>query len=274
MGIGKTQDWAGDWHAALAALAWQVDLGAVEAVGDESLNRFELAEAAAAAAKAPPPPIARGAAPVVEAALPRPKVDPVAAARLAAEAAPSLEVLRAAIEGFDHCDLRRGARNTVFCDGHPGARVMIIGEAPGRDEDIEGRPFVGRAGQLLDRMLAAIGLDRTSPEAARAVYITNVLPWRPPGNRDPEPAEIAMMRPFLERHVALANPEVIVTMGNAACAAVLEQRGITRLRGTWTTGFGRPVLPMTHPAYLLRQPQAKRDAWADLLDLRARLTKA
>ena len=164
-----------------------------------------------------------------------------------------------------------GARNTVFADGKPAARVMIIGEAPGRDEDQKGLPFVGRAGHLLDKMFAAIGLSRQSPDAEAALYITNVLPWRPPGNRDPEPAEIAQMLPFLARHVDLADPDLIVLMGNAACSAALGKRGILRLRGTWAEAFGRPALPMTHPAYLLRNPAAKREAWADLLSLRARL---
>ena len=143
---------------------------------------------------------------------------------------------------------------------------MIIGEAPGRDEDREGRPFVGRAGQLLDKMLGAIDLDRD-----KNVYITNVLPWRPPQNRDPLPAEVAMMVPFLKRHVELAEPEVLVLMGNISCQAVLGKRGITRLRGEWDQVWGKPVIPMFHPAYLLRQPVQKRAAWGDLLELKARL---
>ncbi|HBS49551.1 MAG TPA: uracil-DNA glycosylase, partial [Rhodobacteraceae bacterium] len=195
-----------------------------------------------------------------------PEADPVEEAEAAARAAGSLDALRAALDAFAHCELKRGARNLVFSDGVPGARVMLIGEAPGRDEDREGRPFVGRAGQLLDRMLAAIGLSR-----ADSVYITNVLPWRPPNNRDPLPAEIAMMRPFLRRHVELAAPEIVVLVGNHACQAVLDRKGITRLRGTWAEAYGRPALPVFHPAYLLRTPAAKREAWADLLDINARL---
>jgi len=171
---------------------------------------------------------------------------------------------------YDHCDLRKGARNLVFCDGVPGSRVMIIGEAPGRDEDRIGKPFVGRAGQLLDRMLAAIDLGRDR-EGTGSVYITNVLPWRPPQNRDPKPDEMAMMLPFLKRHIALAKPDVLVVMGNVSCQALLGKRGITRLRGHWSEAEGLPVMPMFHPAYLLRNPAAKREAWADLLDLRARL---
>ena len=168
-------------------------------------------------------------------------------------------------------DLKMGARNLVFFDGNPAARVMIIGEAPGRDEDMQGKPFVGRAGQLLDRMLAAIGMARHADDPARAVYITNVLPWRPPQNRDPTPEEIAMLLPFVQRHVELVDPELVVLMGNTSCQAGLGRRGITRLRGTWTQAYGRPALPMFHPAGLLRNPHNKRHAWADLLELQARL---
>ncbi|WP_083947562.1 uracil-DNA glycosylase [Phaeovulum vinaykumarii] len=195
----------------------------------------------------------------------------VAEARAAATAARDLDALRAALAAFPHCELRQGARSCVFADGHPGARLLILGEAPGRDEDREGRPFVGRAGQLLDRMFAAIGLERRAEDPARALYITNVLPWRPPLNRDPTSEEIEMLLPFVQRHVELVAPEIVVLMGNTPCAAALGRRGILRLRGTWTEAFGRPALPMTHPAYLLRQPLARREAWADLLEIAHRL---
>ncbi len=247
-----------DWHALRAALDWQVELGADEAIGETPVNRFEAAAEAVAQVAAKAAEVS--AAPVSE------QVDPVAVARAAARDAADLESLKAALDAYEHCDLRRGARNLVFSDGTPGARVMVIGEAPGRDEDIQGKPFVGRAGQLLDRMLAAIDLTRDG-----SVYITNVLPWRPPQNRDPKPDEIAMMLPFLERHVALAAPDILILMGNISAQACLGKRGITRLRGTWTEAFGRPAMPMLHPAYLLRTPIAKRDTWADLLDVQARL---
>jgi DNA polymerase len=136
---------------------------------------------------------------------------------------------------------------------------------------MQGKPFVGRAGQLLDLMFRQIGLSRETPDAEAALYITNVLPWRPPQNRDPEANEMAMMLPFLHRHIALADPDIIVAMGNHACDALLGRKGITRLRGTWSEAVGKPVLPMFHPAYLLRNPAAKREAWADLLSLQARL---
>ncbi|MBJ6371256.1 uracil-DNA glycosylase [Sedimentitalea arenosa] len=251
-----------DMDTARALLAWQIELGATEAIADAPIDRY------AAPARAPwlAQPAVQTAPAAAAMHVAAEAVDPVDDARKAAKAASDLDQLQAALGAFPHCELKKGARNLVFCDGVPGARVMIIGEAPGRDEDREGRPFVGRAGQLLDRMLAAIGLTRDS-----SVYITNVVPWRPPQNRDPKPEEIAMMRPFLQRHVDLAAPDVLICMGNVSCDAVLGRRGILRLRGNWAEAWGRPVLPMTHPAYLLRTPSAKREAWADLLELQARL---
>ena len=263
MGIGEQI--AGDWHAALAALAWQVDLGVDEVIGDAPIDRYELPETTKPAAQ---PRAAAIAAPI---AVETPAVDAVEVARQLASRAANLETLRETLAAFDLCELKKGARNIVFADGNPAARVLILGEAPGRDEDMEGRPFVGHAGQLLDRMFAAIGLSRSAPDAEAALYITNVLPWRPPGDRDPEPAEIAMMRPFVERQIALVDPDVIVVMGNTPLSALTGQKGIMRARGTWTTALAKPLLPMVHPAYLLRNPIAKREAWADLLSLQARL---
>ncbi|WP_323785001.1 uracil-DNA glycosylase [Thalassovita sp.] len=254
-----------DYDTAKALLEWQVELGADEALSEAPVNRYALdAERpkSRAQSKAPPTAAAKPA-----------EIDAVQAARAAANAAQDLAGLRAALQEFEHCDLKRGAKQMVFADGNPAARVMIIGEAPGRDEDRIGQPFVGAAGHLLDRMLAAIGLDRKSDDAASAVYITNVLPWRPPQNRDPKPDEIALLLPFLTRHVALAGPDIVILMGNISCEAGLGKRGITRLRGHWAEAFGRPALPMFHPAYLLRTPQAKREAWADLLELKARLER-
>ncbi|MEJ8562852.1 uracil-DNA glycosylase [Yoonia sp. GPGPB17] len=248
-----------------ALLEWQVELGATDAILDAPVDRYAF-EAAKPAPKAVTP---EKPATVVQ--VETPEVDVVRLARTAAEKAHDLDALSAAMQAFDHCELKKGARSFVFCDGNPAARVMIIGEAPGREEDRAGRPFVGRAGQLLDRMLEAIQMGRAADDAARSVYITNVLPWRPPSNRTPEKAEIAMMLPFLERHIALADPEIIVLMGNTPCQALLGRTGITRMRGNWVEVLGKPCLPMFHPAYLLRNPIAKRDAWADLLALNARL---
>ncbi|MCY4180806.1 MAG: uracil-DNA glycosylase [Litoreibacter sp.] len=244
---------------AKALLEWQIDLGATEAIAETPVNRYE------APAKQPKP----TKTPVVATPVEAPKIDPVQIAREAAQQANSLDELKAAMAAFEHCELKRGARNLVFSDADPSARVMIVGEAPGRDEDIQGKPFVGRAGQLLDAMFSAIKHGRA--EAEHPLYITNVMPWRPPNNREPSPEEMAMMMPFLERHIALAEPEILVLMGNVPCQAVLGRKGITKLRGTWSEALGLPVLPMCHPAYLLRQPLAKREAWADLLSLQARL---
>ncbi|MGC9368610.1 MAG: uracil-DNA glycosylase [Paracoccaceae bacterium] len=257
-----------DFHTAKALLEWQIELGADEAIGEEPIDRYTAPKTEPAAPAAPPRGAAPAAAPV--AAVPE-GPDPVEEAKALAGAARSLDELQEALAGFEHCELKKGARNLVFADGNPRARVMVIGEAPGRDEDRLGKPFVGRAGQLLDRMFAAIGLDRASPDTESALYITNVLPWRPPQNRDPRPEEVAMLLPFLERHVELADPEVLVLMGNHSCQALLGRKGITRLRGNWAEALGKPALPMFHPAYLLRNPHAKREAWHDLLMLRAKL---
>jgi uracil-DNA glycosylase len=250
-----------EYHEALAALQWQIELGATESICDTPVNRYDAPVVAEVSKVARP-----SAAPAVHTPA---EADPVAEATRAASGADTLDALRDAMAAFEHCELKRGARNLVFSDGTPGARVMLVGEAPGRDEDREGRPFVGKAGQLLDKMLAAIDMGRTHAQAP--VYITNVLPWRPPQNRDPKPDEIAMMKPFLARHIALAKPEVLVIVGNWSAQALLGKRGITRLRGQWTEAEGRPALPMFHPAYLLRSPEFKREAWADLLSLKAKL---
>lgn len=257
-------DSAEQYFEAKAALEWQIELGAGEAIGDAPLDRYELV------AEVPKPKVAAKPKPSA-APIPLVEVDAVAEAKAAAAGATDLAGLEAAMAAFELCELKRGARNMVFADGNPQARVMIIGEAPGRDEDREGKPFVGRAGMLLDRMLAAIDLGRDGPDPANSVYITNVLPWRPPQNRDPSPDEIAMLHPFMMRHVELVAPDVIVLMGNISCLAMLGRKGITRMRGNWEDVLGRAALPMFHPAYLLRSPHAKREAWADLLSLKAKL---
>jgi len=255
-----------EWHSAVALLDWQVDLGADEAIGDTPIDRFAVAEELAAN----PPAKAKQSAPSQP--VERKEIDAVEVARQTAGAAGSLDALQQAMAGFEHCALKRGARSLVFADGNPAARVMILGEAPSREDDRAGRPFTDRTGALLDRMLSAIGLSRGSEDPETAVYITNVLPWRPPQNRDPEAEEIAMMLPFLQKHIELVSPDVIVLMGNIACRAALKKQGILRLRGQWTKAFGIPALPMVHPENL-RQPHAKRDAWSDLLSLRAHLNE-
>ncbi len=259
-------------EAALALLEWQAEMGADEPMLDAPVDRFELAEPVPTARPVVAAPTA-ASAPTAAPRLPdeKPLEALVAEATRLADTAETLDQLATAQEGFDGIELKKGARNFAFADGNPKARVLILGEAPGDEEDRQGRPFVGRAGQLLDRMFAAIGLARDAVDAERALYITNVLPWRPPGNRDPSPDEMAMMMPFVRRHVALVDPDVVVLMGNTPCQAALGRRGILRLRGGWTEAFGKPALPMTHPAYLLRNPPAKREAWADLLSLAEKL---
>ena len=273
--MGIAQDILEDWHASFAALSWWQELGVLDPIGEATVDRYALPAAdphapqrAAVPAQAQRPQ-GRPAAPAPEPEAP--KVDPVAVARQMAAACATRAALQEALAAYPHCELKKGARNTVVADGNPKARVMIIGEAPGADEDRQGLPFVGRAGQMLDRMFAAIGLARSAPDASSALYITTVMPWKPPGNRDPSAEEIAMMLPFLERHVALIDPDVIVLMGNIPAQAVLRQRGITKLRGQWTQAMAKPVLPMLHPNYLCDYPLAKREAWADLLALQAHL---
>lgn len=276
--------------AALALLALQIEWGADEGLSDCGIDRFALVAAEPslppriAASEPTGAPITR---PVAQAAptqpappasparpLSRPTAGRPAAAQAAALAATAgtLAELKAAIAGFEGCALRDTATNLVFSDGNPEARIMLIGEAPGADEDRAGLPFVGASGQLLDRMLGSIGLDRSR------VLITNILPWRPPGNRTPTETEIATCLPFVMRHIALVAPEMLVLLGATAVRALTGQtQGIRRVRGRWQAltvpGIDAPLpcLPTYHPAYLLRSPLAKREAWADLLTLRARI---
>ncbi|MEM7505245.1 MAG: uracil-DNA glycosylase [Pseudomonadota bacterium] len=278
-----------DRAALLAALAWQLDLGADEAITDHPQDRFAESQPKAPAtgtAGAAPRATTRATGAAVAArrggdgdlfpgpaASAEPGGETAPAAPLAA-AAKSLPELAEALASWQGSDLRKGARNCVFADGQPGAPVMIIGEAPGADEDRQGKPFVGRAGQLLDRMLAAIGLDRAAEDPAHAVYITNILPWRPPGNRTPSDREVTAFLPFVLRHIELVGPRILFTIGNTPTKALMNTTiGIRRMRGQWQTHqpSGLPLLPSFHPAYLLRQPAEKRHAWRDLLSLRAAL---
>ena len=217
---------------------------------------------------APPPAGAPGrpAGPGTPVTTPSPEA--IMAARQAAGTAATLEALRDILAGFEGCNLRYTATNLVFGDGNPQARVMFVGEAPGMDEDLQGVPFVGRSGQLLDKMLGAIGLDRTG------AYIANVIPWRPPGNRKPTPQETEICRPFIERQICLVDPDFLVLLGDAAAKQLFKTTtGVTRLRGQWRafdTG-AREIRAMAtfHPAYLLRTPAQKRLAWRDFLGLKA-----
>lgn len=277
-------------------LAFHLEAGVDVAVGEAPVNRFAESAAEQAAARTRPPepqarpeasePAARReaagpshpaparpaparSAPPREPATPaaihtRPPDEAVMAAREAAREALSLEDLRAMLEAFEGCALKRTASRLVFADGTPGAKVMFVGEAPGRDEDQQGLPFVGRSGKLLDLMMGAIGLDRSS------AYIANVIPWRPPGNRTPTPQETAVCLPFIRRQIELANPDILVCLGGPSAQALLgTTEGITRLRGRFAdydagTRTIRAIATF-HPAYLLRTPIGKRLAWRDML---------
>jgi uracil-DNA glycosylase len=216
------------------------------------------------------PPMGAGNEANVIAGLPSPDAA-IMAAREAAKSAESLEALRALLENFEGCMLRTTATQLVFADGNPSAHVMFVGEAPGRDEDISGVPFVGRSGKLLDQMLAAIGLDRTQ------AYIANIVPWRPPGNRTPTPHESAICLPFIHRQIELANPDILVCLGQPSTQTLLHTReGITRTRGRWfkfhTGSREIRALATYHPAFLLRSPLQKRLAWRDFLALKRALS--
>ena len=274
--------------AAAEALRWWIRAGVTEALDETAHDRFaESSRENGDRRDAPNLPIrqaplaASGQAPLAASgnAFPAPHSaqagsPPDAAetsARALAEAATDLEALRSALADFDGCALKRTATRLVFADGVPGSRVMFVGEAPGADEDRLGRPFVGRAGQLLDRMLGAVGLDR------QTVYVANVVPWRPPGNRTPTPQETQICLPFIKRQIDLADPEVLVCLGGSAVRTLLGvQTGITRARGSWFAyprQDGREIraLAMLHPAFLLRQPAHKRFAWADMRALASAL---
>ena len=243
---------------AFATLNWLLESGADEAMGEEPVNRLKAAVTPADTKAGVQVPAKTPSAP------PTPASDVIGHAKALAGAAASLDALKAALESFDGCTLKKSATTTVFADGTPAGRILFIGEAPGRDEDRAGKPFVGRAGQLLDKMLAAIGLSRT-----HNAYITNVLNWRPPENRDPTPEEAALCLPFLRRHIELADPLVIVLLGAVAAKHVMGiSEGILKSRGRWLeyrVGDRMvPVMPTLHPAYLLRQPAHKKLAWRDL----------
>jgi uracil-DNA glycosylase len=253
-----------DEGAARALLDWYAAMGADEAIGEVPRDCF-----ATALAPAPEPePRKRQILSRIAAS---PRQDPMALRALGGEAA-SLAELEALVAAFEGCPLKRTAKNLCFARGSTEARIMLIGEAPGRDEDLQGQPFVGRAGQLLDRMLAAIGLDEGQ------VYITNTVYWRPPGNRTPTPQEVEACAPFLARQIELLAPRVLVLLGGAAVKNILGiTEGIMRLRGKWLTyscgGRDIATLATLHPAYLLRNPGDKRLTWRDLLALKAELER-
>jgi DNA polymerase len=254
-------------------LAFYLEAGVDCALGEEPVNRLADPEATPPRVAAP----AQRARPAPAAPIPTGLAEPppapdaaIASAREAARTAPTLEALRALLDTFDGCALKSTATRLVFADGNPQARVMFVGEAPGRDEDIEGLPFVGRSGKLLDRMIAAIGLDRSK------AYIANVIPWRPPGNRTPTPQESQICLPFILRQIELADPDILVCLGGPSAQTLLGiKEGITKTRGRWFTfDTGKReirAMPTFHPAFLLRSPLQKRFAWRDFLAIKKAL---
>ncbi len=261
-------------HDAARALCWLAEMGADEIIGEAPVDR-RLAPAAAAPVIVPAtaPAAVTRPVPIASFSTTTPSVQVTAAGIAELQ---SLAEIEQALAGFDSCPLKKTATRLCFADGNPLARVMIIGEAPGRDEDIEGRPFVGISGQLLNRMLAAIGLSRLSAEPANSVFITNAIFWRPPGNRTPTEAETLMCLPFLLRTIELQRPDVIVCLGATPAHRLTgKSEGILKLRGKWLnlniSGRSIPLLPTLHPAYLLRQPNQKRLSWRDMLALRQML---
>lgn len=272
-----------DSDAMLAALQWQIAMGADECLAETGVDRYALverqaeerrnaAQAAVSAAQGASRPQPAAARPGLSANAPLGAAEAAAESRKLARACNSLAELREAVEKFEGCALKQTASNTVFGDGNENADIMFIGEAPGQDEDRQGKPFVGVSGQLLDRMLSFIGLDRSK------FYITNALYWRPPGNRTPTDGEVATCLPFLERHIELVNPKVLIFVGGRSGKTFLDtSEGITRLRGKWkdykTDHMDQavPAMAIFHPAYLLRNPEQKRLVWRDLLSLKRKM---
>jgi len=270
-------------QALIAALQWHIDAGADDALADLPFDATTVPPPVAAVTPLPEAPV-RKTAP----AAPRPP-DLVGTSEARAEAirlaraATNLEELKAAIAAFDGIGLKKTATNLVFCDGNAAAPVMLVGEAPGADEDAQGKPFVGVSGQLLDRILKTIGLDRKEENPAGSIYISNILNWRPPGNRTPTPAEIELSMPFIERHIVLMKPRVLILCGGVSAKALLgTELGISKLRGRWhdyrsrcegvaEAGFSVPAMATYHPSYLLRTPSQKRAVWHDMLMIQQKL---
>jgi uracil-DNA glycosylase len=262
---------------ALALIKWLIDMGADEATGVVAVDRFVATDRSAAIPQRVTPPPPRAPSTTTPATPFRPAAAALGgsagdAAALAA-GCNSFAEIAAVLATFDACPLKRTATNLVYLDGHPGARLLFIGEAPGREEDLTGKPFVGRSGQLLDKMLEAIGLSRGAADPSRGVLITNLIFWRPPGNRKPTEAETLMCLPFVRRTIELARPRAIVCLGATPAQRLSgTTEGILALRGKWRhhrtqDGSSIPLLPTLHPAYLLRQPAQKRLAWRDFLSL-------
>ena len=256
------------FYEAKLALEWQYEFGVDEAISDAPINRYEI-EIVPPKLKINPKSNIAHVSSMPDILSSRETASDVA--KILAKKCDNLTELRDAIGLFEMCSLKKGAKNLVFSDGPSNSRVMVIGESPTREEDSQGKPFVGAEGELVDKMFQAIGLSRRASNPNDAIYITTAIPWRAPQCRDPSSDEIAMMVPFLKRHIELINPDFIVLMGNIACSAVLNKVGINKFRGEWTEAFGKKIIPMLHPRSLLRDPMRKRDTWNDLLSLKERL---
>ncbi|MEZ7814033.1 MAG: uracil-DNA glycosylase family 4 [Paracoccaceae bacterium] len=280
-----------DQQTAVAVLAWQIDLGVSEAIGDQPINRYNLGQKPIVSLAVEPPQakptapalpgvpiVATAANKLVQASAAQEDAIKVAQAfalaqvQILADRATSVEALHAAILGFEDCELKRGARSTLFSDGIFGARVMVVVQPPTRAEEAQNRPLVDAEGLLFERMFDAIGLSRTASDPSQGLYICPALPWRTPQDRAPLPQELALLAPFLVRHIALAKPQVLVALGHVPCQMLLGQSNVSQLRGKFTSFNSLSVLPMLHPAQLLRNPVLKRDSWADLLALKAALS--
>lgn len=258
-------------------LNWQIEMGIDETMGEQPVNHFQqdntveerdtLKEPSEEKVKSPSSLLPAVDTPQETSNLNEAVDD---ATRLVSKVT-SLEDLREALLEFHHCPYRKTSRNLVFSDGNPDAWLMIVGEAPGNEEDIKGKPFVGKSGRLLDKIFSEVSISRLNSKPQDSFYITNSINWRPPGNRNPTSPEIEMFRPFIWKHIELINPKILVLTGNIACSAILRKQGITKLRGTWSRIDEMDVMPTVHPAFLLRNPTFKKNIWQDVLAIKKKL---
>ncbi len=262
----------------LEALKWYVDNGVTDVLENEPVDKTQPAEPIAALVTEAKTQKKTTLTPEVPKAPPMGSNEARKSAEELAKNVKTLDELREAIASFDGLSVKKTALNMVFCDGNPKAPIMVIGEAPGADEDEQGKPFVGASGQLLDKILAGIGLSRKNEEANKSVYVSNILNWRPPGNRTPTPAEMSIALPFIEKHIQLIAPKILILVGNTPMKSLLDSKeGIMKMRGSWhdyktvsnigELGSEILVLPTFHPAFLLRNPMKKKDVWQDMIAL-------
>ncbi len=258
-------------------LKWQIEMGIDEFIGEKPVNHFQRENpeekqiALKEDTKIKEEPQQSHISPQVNQPDAMHPDDPVKDAINLVSKVQTLEDLKEAMLEFHHCPYRKTSRNLVFSDGNPDAWIMIVGEAPGNEEDIKGKPFVGRSGQLLDKIFFEAGISRSNSQSQNSFYITNSINWRPPANRNPTSQEIEMFRPFIWKHIELINPKILVLTGNIACTSILKQQGITKLRGKWLKIEDMDVMPTVHPAFLLRNPTFKQHIWQDVLAIRKKL---